>query len=163
MSVLIFLICDISTIDKSMEKEMALTLNQLLFRTFHEKDNMLQSVRDELGLGRGQPRILTYLLSHESGSQNDIASYFGIDPSAVSRMTEILRKNGFLTRRTAEDCRRSNVLELTEKGREAARSWISSCERVERKMLKGFSNDETEMLKSMLQRLLDNAAKEDEE
>ena len=54
-----------------MEKEMALTLNQLLFRTFHEKDNMLQSVRDELGLGRGQPRILTYLLSHESGSQND--------------------------------------------------------------------------------------------
>ena len=44
-----------------MEMEMALTLNQLLFRTFHEKDNMLQSVRDELGLGRGQPRLLTYL------------------------------------------------------------------------------------------------------
>ena len=55
------------------------------------------------------------------------------------------------------------MLELTEKGRKAAQSWISSCERVERKMLKGFSNDETEMLKSMLQRLLDNAVKEDEE
>ena len=63
-----------------MERKMALTLNQLLFRTFHEKDNMLQSVREELGLGRGQPRVLTYLLSQGSGSQNDIALYFGIDP-----------------------------------------------------------------------------------
>lgn len=145
-----------------MEMEMALTLNQLLFRTFHEKDNMLQSVRDELGLGRGQPRLLTYLLSHGSSSQNDIASYFGIDPAAVSRMTEILRKNGFLTRRTAEDCRRSNVLELTEKGKDAAQRWNESCEMVERKMLRGFTSDETETLKAMLQRLLDNAVWQEE-
>ncbi len=145
-----------------MEMVMALTLNQLLFRTFHEKDNMLQSVRDELGLGRGQPRLLTYLLSHGSSSQNDIASYFGIDPAAVSRMTEILRKNGFLTRRAAEDCRRSNVLELTEKGKDAAQHWNESCEMVERKMLRGFTSEETETLKSMLQRLLDNAVRQEE-
>ena len=77
---------------------MPLTLNQLLFRTFHGKDKMLQPIREELGLGRGQPRVLSYLLTYGPSSQSDIASYLGIDPAAVSRMTEALRKNGFLTR-----------------------------------------------------------------
>ena len=63
-----------------MNKEviMDLSLNQLLFRVFHEKDNALRPLRDELGLGRGQPRILSYLLEHGGSSQSDIASSTGI-------------------------------------------------------------------------------------
>ena len=140
---------------------MALSLNQLLFRTSHEKNNILQPVRESLGLGRGQPRILTYLHENGAATQNDIAAYFGIDPAAVSRMTETLRKNGFLTRTADQGCRRANRLELTEKGKAAAAVWEKECDLVEKKLLAGFSDEEADILKSLLQRLLDNMRRND--
>ena len=139
---------------------MQLTLNQLLFRTFHKKDNMLQPIREELGLGRGQPRILTYLLSHGAGTQNEIAEYFGIDPASISRMTETLRRNGFLTRTADEGCRRANRLELTEKGRTAAGIWLKECQTIDKISLKGFSEEETQALVMFLQRMLGNMTEE---
>ena len=140
---------------------MDLTLNQLLFRTSHEKSRILQPVREKLRLGRGQPRVISYLLKHGSATQNDIAEYLGIDPASVSRMTEILRKNGFLTRTADEGCRRANKLELTGKGRAAAEEWELKCNEVEQKLLEGFSSEETELLKSLLHRLLDNMTRKD--
>ncbi|MBO8437060.1 MAG: winged helix-turn-helix transcriptional regulator [Spirochaetes bacterium] len=140
---------------------MDLSLNQLIFRVFHEKDNALQPLRDELGLGRGQPRILSYLHSYGPATQNMIASYFRIDPAAVSRMTESLRKNGFLTRTENVDCRRSNRLELTEKGREAAIRWTEECAKLDDQILTGFTEEESAVLHDLLQRLLENLQRED--
>ena len=105
---------------------MQLSLHQLLFRANHRQQNTLQPVRDELGLGRGQPKILTYLNTHGPSTQSDISEYFSIDPASVSRMTEILRQNGFLSRTPVEDCRRANRLELTEKGVKAAEKWAEN-------------------------------------
>ena len=139
---------------------MRLTLNQLLFRTSQAKDEVLLPVLTELGLGRGQPRILTYLLDHESGTQNEIANYFEVDPASVSRMVETLRKNGFVTRTAIEDCRRSNKLELTDKGKSTAEIWREKYRALESKLLAGFSEEEKHQLEELLQRVLDNARKE---
>ncbi len=138
---------------------MQLSLHQLLFRANHRQQNTLQPVRDELGLGRGQPKILTYLNTHGPSTQSDISEYFSIDPASVSRMTEILRQNGFLSRTPVEDCRRANRLELTEKGVKAAEKWAEKCAEMERHMLQGFTAEESETLKSLLHRLIDNMDK----
>lgn len=138
---------------------MRLTLNQLLFRTSQAKDEVLLPVLTELGLGRGQPRILTYLLDHGSGTQNEIANYFEVDPASVSRMVETLRKNGFITRTAIEDCRRSNKLELTDKGKSTAEIWREKYRALESKLLAGFSEEEKHQLEELLQRVLDNARK----
>ena len=138
---------------------MRLTLNQLLFRTSQAKDEVLLPVLTELGLGRGQLRILTYLLDHESGTQNEIANYFEVDPASVSRMVETLRKNGFITRTAIEDCRRSNKLELTDKGKSTAEIWREKYRALESKLLAGFSEEEKHQLEELLQRVLDNARK----
>lgn len=138
---------------------MRLTLNQLLFRTSQAKDEVLLPVLTELGLGRGQPRILTYLLDHGSGTQNEIANYFEVDPASVSRMVETLRKNGFVTRTAIEDCRRSNRLELTDKGKSTAEIWREKYRALESKLLAGFSEEEKHQLEELLQRVLDNARK----
>lgn len=132
------------------------TLHQLFFRAFHGQNNLLQPVREELGLGRGQPRILTFLLRRGQSSQSEIASYFQTDPASISRMTEILRQNGFLTRIEDESCRRANKVCLTEKGRSAALRWLEVCAQVDATVLSGFSEDEVKLLKGMLSRILDN-------
>ena len=138
---------------------MRLTLNQLLFRTSQAKDEVLLPVLTELGLGRGQPRILTYLLDHGTGTQNEIANYFEVDPASVSRMVETLRKNGFITRTAIKDCRRSNRLELTGKGKNTAEAWRKKYRALENKLLAGFSKEEKQQLEELLQRVLDNARK----
>ena len=135
---------------------MRLTLNQLLFRTSQAKDEVLLPVLTELGLGRGQPRILTYLYENGESSQNDIASYFSIDPASVSRMTENLQSNGFLTRREDSECRRTNRLSLTEKGRYAAEKWKKESEKVNSIMLSGFSEEEKKTFISYLERIIEN-------
>ena len=126
---------------------------------YQGKDEVLLPVLTELGLGRGQPRILTYLLDHGSGTQNEIANYFEVDPASVSRMVETLRKNGFITRTAIEDCRRSNKLELTDKGKSTAEIWREKYRALESKLLAGFSEEEKHQLEELLQRVLDNARK----
>ena len=133
-----------------------LSLHQLLFRAYHGQNNILQPQREELGLGRGQPRILGYLLEHGPSSQSDIASYFDTDPASISRMTEALRLNGFLTRQEDSQCRRANRLELTDKGRLAAGRWKDECAQVNDMMLDGFDQNEKKMLEALLSRLIEN-------
>ncbi len=133
---------------------MPLTLNQLLFRVFHEKDNMLQPARSELGLGRGQPRLLSFLLENGTSTQSDIADSLGIDPAAVSRMTKILDDKGFLIRTADKECRRSNRVELTDKGRKTAEAWREECRIIDQRILEEFSEEEADELMKLLQKLL---------
>ena len=139
---------------------MNLTLHQLLYRAYSGQSSILRPVREEFGLGRGQPRILSYLLEHGGSSQSDIASSTGIDPASVSRMTESLRRGGFLTRCEDDSCRRTNRLELTEKGRMAAEKWRKESRRVENILLAGFSDEETAMFRDFLTRVIGNFSKE---
>lgn len=132
---------------------MTLTLHQLLFRTFHAQNNVLQPLREELGLGRGQPKMLTYLADHGPSSQGAMANHFDIDPAAVSRMAETLSQNGFLTRTEDEVDRRSKRLELTAKGQKAAEIWKERCASMESRMLDGFSEEEKSELVRLLNRL----------
>ena len=150
---------DKSIIDKA--TIMNITLHQLLFRAYHGQSNMLQPVFEELGLGRGQPKILKYLLSFGESSQNDIASYFNVDPASISRMAEILQKKGFIERVEDSGCRRANKLSLTEKGRASAIRWNEECRKVEAVMLSGFTKEEEDNLSSYLKRIIDNFKKEE--
>lgn len=143
-----------STVDTTTDKEP--TLHQLFFRAFHGQNNRLQPVRDELGLGRGQPKILTYLYRHGQSSQSDMARYFRTDPASISRMADILVRNGCISRCEDSECRRTNILDLTEKGRESARRWLEECKALDGIVLSGFTEDEVAEFKSMLMRILDN-------
>ena len=64
----------------------------LLYRVFHAKRSYLHACRDGTGLGTGQPKLLVYLKDHEACNQKELAEYFEIDPSAVSRMLRAMEK-----------------------------------------------------------------------
>ena len=109
----------------------------------------------ELGLGPGQPRILSYLAVHGTSPQRDIASYFSIDPAAVSRMLDTLGRAGFVRLVPGED-RRRRAVELTEKGVEAVSRWDKVCAMTDKVMLAGFSPDERAALARLLDRVQAN-------
>ena len=64
------------------------TFHMLLYRAFHAQRAALRPHMAELGLGPGQPKLLSYLAAHGPSRQKQLADYFDVDPAAVSRMVE---------------------------------------------------------------------------
>ncbi len=149
--------------DKDQGREqlgMSLTdIHMSVSRAFHTMNNSTRACARSLGLGQGQPRILSYIAVHGVSTQREIARYFSIDPSAVSRLLDPLERGGFLETVPGRD-RRTRALDITDKGKEALATWERECRRVDKIMTTGFSEDETAQLKDMLERLRENLAKE---
>ena len=110
------------------------TFHMLLYRAFHAQRNYLRPCLSEVGLEVGQPKLLEYLASHGPCPQRELADYFEIDSAAVSRMLDALEKGRFVIRRQNEQSRRSNLVELTEKGRRANQLWQARCREMEQRV-----------------------------
>lgn len=115
------------------------------------------------GLGEvGHPMLLAILHSScqenpegECHAQRELAELLHITPAAVANSLKSLEKGGYIRRRPGPDARRNQVL-LTEKGRRAVDACQQAFESVSRRMLAGFSPQETELLLSFRRRMLDN-------
>ncbi len=148
--------------DEQSQPQFGYSLNDMhmrLSRAFHLMRSSTRSVARSLGLGPGQPRVLSYIAVHGVSTQREIARFFVIDPSAVSRMLDQLEKNGFLAAVPGRD-RRSRALDLTDKGRAAIEVWDRECARVDSVMLAGFSVEERRQLADLLDRLRANVSAE---
>lgn len=128
----------------------------LLYRVFHAHRNYLRPYLGEIGLEVGQPKLLTYLSNHGPCRQRELADYFEIDSAAVSRMLDALERGGFVTRKTNEESRRCNLVELTQKGRQACEIWHSHCHDTEQVLLSGFSAEEKKQFAEYLERVYQN-------
>ena len=128
----------------------------LLFRAFHAQRSYLHSCLGESGLGAGQPKLLVYLIDHGPCSQRELADYFEIDPAAVSRMLCAMEKSGFAARQTNQASRRSDLISLTEKGRQFAKLWLEHYREIEEIMLHGFTPQEREQFSQYLLRAYQN-------
>ena len=136
------------------------SFHMLLYRTFHAQRSFLRPSVTELGLGTGQPKLLTYLALHGPCAQKELAAYFEIDPAAVCRMLDTLERGGFVQRLPGPD-RRGGKVQLTEKGRQVQAAWIRRCRGMERAMLRGFSPEERGQFADYLSRAYHNLREAD--
>ena len=86
---------------------METTFHLLLYRAFHMQRSYLRPCLREIGLGSGQPKLLSYIAAHPNCRPKELADYFEIDPAAVSRMLDTMEKSGFIVRRADDRNRRS--------------------------------------------------------
>lgn len=72
---------------------------------------------DEIGIGPRQARVIDALHRMGTASQSDLAREFAVTPAAMSTMTVRLVEAGHIRRDPHPDEARSNVLSLTDRGR----------------------------------------------
>ena len=132
------------------------TFHMRLYRAFHAQRSYLRSFLGNSGLGNGQPKLLVYLDSQGPCSQRELAEYFEIDPSAVSRMLYSMEKGGFITRKTNQESRRSDLIGLTEQGERFAKLWRENYQKMEELLLKGFTEEEQKQFQEYLSRAYQN-------
>lgn len=127
-----------------------------LLRAFQAQKALLRPYGSSLGLACGQPRVISYLAVHERATQREMASFFGMDPAAVSRMLDALEKGGFVTVEANPGDRRTKRLRLTDSGRALVMPWEERCAEIDETMLDGFTDEERESFIGYLERARKN-------
>ena len=118
---------------------------------FHKR--IFSALKKE-GLTSGQPKVLEYLSEHDGAMQKDIAAACRIEPATMTSLLGGMEKKGLITR-CAPD-RRSLSVYLTDKGKALVPLIEQEFARIESVATNGFSDDERELLISLLSRLREN-------
>lgn len=117
-------------------------LRSLLYRASHAQRQLMHPYMASVGLGTGQPKLLSYLHRFGACSQRDLAEYYELDPAGVSRMLDALAKKGFVQIAPAAGDKRSKTVTLTAEGERVARAWDAACREEATVMLRGFTDEE---------------------
>ena len=107
-------------------------------------------------LYRGQPEILEYLKEHGDCSQKELADFLGVSTASIATSLKRMSKSGLIERTADENDRRINRLKLSEKGDELRLAGKSECDRIDRAMFSGFSDEEITAFSGMLSKIADN-------
>ena len=136
------------------------TLHIMLYRTFHISANGSGPECRSWGSERDSPSCWSICPATAPCHQKQLADYFDVDPANVSRMIDSLEKGGFVLRRPDEHNRRRDLVEVTEKGRQAGALWQERCGQVDEIMLRGFAPEERARFADYLTRAYQNVLEE---
>jgi DNA-binding MarR family transcriptional regulator len=115
-----------------------------------------QRTINALGITSSQASMLFMIGTGRCQVAADLARYYGIDASAVTRLIDRLEKRKLLRRVRSSEDRRAVRLELTPEGHAIAAQLPDVFCAVTDKALAGFTPEEVGFLKSMLRRILVN-------
>lgn len=140
-------------------------LFHFLHRAHHRRVSEEWNVR---GLGDvGAPMILAALYSSEKEgtvlSQRELARALRLSPATVAVSLKNLEGKGYLSRTADVGDQRRNLVQLTDKGRDAVEKGSEAFLAVEEQMLADFSEEEKEQLTGFFIRMLKNLGASEED
>jgi DNA-binding MarR family transcriptional regulator len=112
---------------------------------------------EAFGLGAGQYPLLSVLFAREGLSQEELASYLGIDKGAVAKSVRKLMDEGFVERREDEADGRVKRVWLSAKAKKGKKALLSIEAEWRARLLSGFADREVEELEAYLERIKSNA------
>lgn len=121
---------------------------------------LLAGIRDT-GLTSGQPKVLDYLKNHDGAFQKEIAAACHIEPATLTSVLLGMESKHLITRKMLNGNRRSLYVYLTDKGRELAKRIETEFDTIEKAALRGFLDNEKDMLNNFLTRIKDNILRSD--
>lgn len=105
---------------------------------------------------RGQPPILSFVLSHPGCSQKEISDNFHITPASVAVSIRRMCASGLIYRTEDEADARVKHIFLTEDGKNVLRKCDRQLMELDQKMFEGVSEDEAVRFRETLTKLISN-------
>lgn len=109
-----------------------------------------------LGITRVQWIALYYLGKYEGISQKDLAKKMNVKGSTVARLLDRMEKEGSIAREGDPQDKRIIRLKLTEKGKELREKFLPECEKMSKIFARGITDEEIEIFKRVLKKMVDN-------
>ena len=132
----------------------------------HKVDNQIKRKIDQVALKHDLTGIQAFFLKciHDKSSegdlfQRDLEKMFVIRRSTVSTMISCVEKKGYIKRESIPTDKRINKIVLTEEGRKKYEEVDADLKEYKHQLLKDFSDEEIDLVYSMLQKISDNTKK----
>jgi DNA-binding MarR family transcriptional regulator len=113
---------------------------------------------EELGLYRGQPRLLRVLYEQEGITHGKLADRLRVAPATITKMIQRMEKAGFVERRADSEDQRVSRVYLTEAGHAIRAAVDEALSTLEGESVVGLSEEERDQLYRLLIRVRDNLA-----
>ncbi|NLV37093.1 MAG: MarR family transcriptional regulator [Clostridiaceae bacterium] len=116
----------------------------------------LNKTATDEGLYFGQLPIIEYIINNEGCTQKEIADRLGVTPASIAISTKRMQKAGLIEKRTDENNLRCNRLSATNNGIELARTCRERANDLDKRMFKGFSEQELDAIRNSIDRMIEN-------
>ena len=104
----------------------------------------------------GQPKVIDFLMCQKHAYQKEIADACLIEPPTLSLILEKMERVGLISRQKSIFNNKNIVVQLTEKGESVGRKAQEIFLETEKDFCKNLSQEESEMLPSLLQKICDS-------
>ena len=111
---------------------------------------------EQLGLYRGQPRLLHVLYEREGVTHGDLAERLRVTPATITKMIQRMEKAGFVERRADPLDKRISRVYLTEAGHAIHEAMDEALQTLEEESLAGLTEAERGQLYQLLTSVRDN-------
>lgn len=128
----------------------------LLARTHHKASSTLLQALKPYALTPEQWAVLKRLWEEDGVSQKELAARTSKDQPTTARILEKMQRKGLVARECDPSDGRASLVYLTPKGREIRDQVIPAADKALEKVLTGFSPDEVQELRDMLNRIYRN-------
>jgi DNA-binding MarR family transcriptional regulator len=137
----------------------ARSLDQTFSKAVHLYRQRSRELLHDLGLHRGQPRILYLLWKTDGMKQKEIAEALQLQPATVTRMLQRMDKSGFVEKRQDQIDMRVSRIHLTKQGRDIRSKVRGITSRLQDEAFEGFSETEMVLMYRFLQQMNENLEK----
>ena len=140
------------------EKEFLTQANPMKILIFVSQlhHRMLEKLVGATGLHRAQHRMLMTLADHEFEYQSALANMLEISTATVAVSLKKLERDGYIQKKVKEGDSRANFIQLTERGKKVVESSREIFESMDKKAVRGFTDEELVLLRTFLGRMYEN-------
>lgn len=124
-----------------------------LCRVHHKR---VTQALEKIGLHKGQPPLLIFLRREDGKSHSQLAEEMDVTPATISNMIKRMERAGFVIRKRDTKDERVSRVYLTDAGRDVFSQAEEAMYRINEIVTTGFTQDEQEILRSYLKRIIEN-------
>ncbi len=144
------------------EKRLGFVIRTLSILIKREVDNLEEKTYGETITGTNRFILLHLALNDERDIfQKDLEEVFSVRRSTMSSVLQRMEEKGLLTRSAVSYDARLKKIELTDKGKRLHRQMEESIDRMEEKLIRGLTEEETQTLLTLLDKVKRNVEQDD--
>jgi len=137
------------------------SVTDIVFNILHSYKMAMRSTLKghEAGLNGMNVKCLTFISKSQNCTANDIVIFFNRDKAQIARLIKEMMTNGWLTKTANPEDKRSQLLRLTEQGKELAELIRITDQQVYKKMQENISVEELTAFKRIALKISANLNK----
>lgn len=131
-------------------------LHHMMGEVCHLHHVQIDTLFEDLGLYRGQPKVLMFLRDHDGCTQTELGAMRHVRPATISKVLQRMEHAGFVERRADPDDQRVSRVYLTSAGRAICEDVRKTLDAMDEETFGNFTLAEQVLLRRFFNQIREN-------